>query len=408
MTARSKPRSRRVSFTDRGVKGLRPEAHAVDWIDALTQGLSLRVSSGGAKTWYLLYRFAGKARRKKLGRYPDLTLADARINAREEALRVDRDLADPAAERQADRAAVTPTFTVEDLCELYMTAHAKIHKRTWKDDQWRIDAYVLPAWRSRAVPEVTRADAHALLDKIIAKGTPIQANRVQSLISKLWNFALDREHATVNVCHRMAKRGAEVARETVLTDDELRACQAALDAAPGDAADAIRLRLLTGQRGGEVHTMGWADIDVARALWTIPATRAKNKRAHTVPLSPAALQVIETRLAARVEKEPRVFPGLYHQRDDLRDLAVIHNGAYRWHDLRRTVASRLAGLGFHEDLISRILNHAKRGITATVYNMHAYDGEKRTALTAWADELARIVARRSKARGAVVPLRGRK
>ena len=409
MTSRSEsPRSRRLAFTDRGVKGLRPEGHAVDWFDAGTPGLSLRVSPGGAKAWHVVYKHAGKTRRKKLGRYPALGLADARIAAREDQLRIDRDHADPAAERQAELAAVAPTFTVEDLSKLYITAHAKVHKRTWKDDQWRIDRYVLPAWKGRAVPSVTRSDAHALLDKIVTDGGPIQANRVQSLLSKMWNFAIDREHATINPCYRMAKRAAEHARQTVLTDEELRACWTALEVDPGAAADAVRLRLLTGQRGGEVHDMTWADVDVPRAVWTIPAARAKNGRAHTVPLAPAALAIVETRLAARVEKEPRVFPGLYHQRDDLRDLAAIHNGAYRWHDLRRTVASRLAGLGFHEDLIGRVLNHAKRGITATVYNQHAYDAEKRTALESWARELTRIVTQRSKARAAVVPLRGRK
>ena len=301
VTLRSKPpaappalRSRRLLFTDRGVKGLRPEAQAVDWVDTSTRGLSLRVSTGGAKTWYLLYRHAGKARRKNLGQYPDVMLADARILADEDRLRVKRDYADPAAERQEERAAVEPTFTVADLCALYMTIHAKVHKRTWKDDQWRIDRYVLPEWKGRAVTDITRKDAHALLDKIIADGKPIQANRVQALISKLWNLALDREHAAFNVCHKMPKRGAEVARETVLSDDDLRACWMALTESPSPAADAIRLRLLTGQRGGEIHAMGWAEVDLDRALWTIPAARAKNKRAHTVPLSLEARAILQT------------------------------------------------------------------------------------------------------------------
>ena len=79
-----------------------------------------------------------------------------------------------------------------------------------------------------------------------------------------------------------------------------------------------------------------------------------------------------------------MFPGLYHQRDDLRALAAIHSGAYRWHDLRRTVATRLAALGVAEETIARVLNHAPRGVTATVYNRHQYDAEKRLALDTWA------------------------
>jgi len=402
------PTNRRLAFTDRTAAGLRPAAHAVDWRDTITDGLSLRVSPGGAKTWYVLYKRAGQDRRKKLGRYPELTLANARIAARDDRLRVDRDHADPAAERQEALAALEPTFTVKDLCELYMTVESKPKKSTWKDDQWRVDKYILPPWQARAVKSITREDAHDLLDKIAAAGKGTQANRVQALISSMWNFAMDRSKADLNVCHRMKKRAKERPRERVLADQELRDGWAALEAAPGDASDAIRLRLLTGKRGVEVHTMAWADVDLDKALWMVPAARAKNRQPHSVPLSPAAVTMLERRLEARQGKEARVFPGLYHQRKDLRALAEIHAGAYRWHDLRRTVGSRLAGLGFSEELIGRLLNHAKRGVTATVYNQHAYEAEKRTALEAWARELDRIVTKKPKAPASVVPLRGRK
>ena len=111
---------------------------------------------------------------------------------------------------------------------------------------------------------------------------------------------------------------------------------------------------------------------------------------------PTALALLQARHEARGtdaegKAEPHVFPGLYHQREDLRALGDIHGDAYRWHDLRRTVTTRFAALGFHEDTIGRVLNHAKRGITATVYNQHAYDVEKKTALTAWDTELQRII-----------------
>jgi integrase len=171
----------------------------------------------------------------------------------------------------------------------------------------------------------------------------------------------------------------------------------ALEAQPGDAADAVRLRLLTGQRGGEVHGMAWADVDLQAAVWTLPGRKAKNKRGHRVPLSAPAVALLKARQTRRAEDEARAFPGLYHQRDDLRELATIHAGAYRWHDLRRTVASRLAELGYSEELIGRLLNHAKRGVTATVYNQFAYEDEKRAALDAWARELDRIVTGKAKA-----------
>ncbi|MCC7181164.1 MAG: site-specific integrase [Acidobacteria bacterium] len=425
MTRRKARRTnRRKAFTARSISSLTPEAHAVDWFDVRTPGLALHVSPGGAKSWFLFYKRGRTTRRVKLGTWPALELAKARAAARDERVRIERDDADPAYERKEAR----DVFTVGALCKLFIESYAKTHKRTWKDDQWRIDKYLLPAWKSRPVRDITRQDVHALLDGIAADGKPIQANRTQALISKLWNFAIDRGHVEVNPCHRMAKRAPERVRATVLDDDALRALWAALDAEGGDAAAAVRLRLLTGQRGGEVHTLTWADVDLDGAVWTIPATASKNRRAHRVPLAATALQILKTRhqqvqsalqvsattnlptnevsMSGNLPTGP-VFPGLYHQRKDLRALGAIHGDAYRWHDLRRTVVTRLAALGFGEDLIGRVVNHAKRGVTATVYNQFQYDGEKRTALDSWDAELKRIIENRPKPKARVVPMRGR-
>ncbi|MCC6176091.1 MAG: integrase arm-type DNA-binding domain-containing protein [Chloroflexi bacterium] len=404
VTRRPKRTKRRRTFTARTIAGLKPEAQAVDWFDADTPGLAIHVSPGGAKSWYLFYTKGRTVRRVKLGAWPDVELAKARRLARHQRDRIDTEGADPAHERREARDA----FTVGALAKLFIEQHAKGHKRTWKDDQWRIDRYILPAWKSRPVGDIKRRDVHVVLDEIAADGKPVQANRVQALISKLWNFAIDRGHAEINPCHRMAKRAPERARTTVLSDDAMRALWAALDADPGDASDALRLRVLTGQRGGEVHRMAWADVDIVGAVWTIPAEAAKNRRAHRVPLAGSALELLKARDEVRSKDETHVFPGLYHQRKDLRALGAVHGDAYRWHDLRRTVVTRLAGLGFHEDTIGRVVNHAKRGITATVYNQHAYDSEKRTALEAWDRELQRILREEPRTVAAVLPLIGRR
>jgi integrase len=378
---------RKIGMTARGLVALKPEAGAVDWFDAETKGLALHITPADVRTWYLFYTRGQTVRRLKLGRYShEFGLADARVAARKARAQIDAG-ADPATERRAAR----EVLTVADLCTLYLDKHARPHKKTWQDDAWRLDRYIRPAWGSRAVRELTRADVHALLDKIVADGKPTQANRIKALISKLFNFAVDRGEAAVNPCYRMRPPTAERPRTRVCTDAELQALWRALEAEPGPAADAVRLRLLTGQRGAEVHAMRWADIDRAGKVWTVPAEDAKNNQAHAVPLSLPAAAILTARWEA--ERDPmHVFPGLYHQRKDLRALAAIHNGAYRWHDLRRVVASRLAGLGIAEEVIGRVLNHKKRGITATVYNVHRYDDEKRRALDLWARELARIVS----------------
>ena len=394
-------RNRRVAFTARSIGHMAPETQPVDWFDASTPGLALRVTSGGARTWYAFYRKGQTSRRVKLGAWPALDLSKARTLARQTRVRVETEGADPAHERHAARA----VFTVGDLARLYIETHAKPHKRSWREDDWKLSKYILPAWASRPVAAITRTDVHALLDTIAGDGKPVQANRVKALISMMWNVAVDRGHADTNPCYRMAKPASERARSTVLSDNDLRALWTALDAQPGDPADAIRLRLLTGQRGGDVHRMRWADVDVPAGVWTIPVELAKNGRAHRVSLTTPALAILERRHAARMSGEPRVFPGLSHQRQDLRAFGRdIQQGAYRWHDLRRTVATRLAALGIPEGTISRVLGHAQRGVTAIVYNQHQYDAEKRRALDRWARALRDLVA--PPERGAeIVPLR---
>ena len=94
-----------------------------------------------------------------------------------------------------------------------------------------------------------------------------------------------------------------------------------------------------------------------------------------------------------------MFPMLALTSDDHKALSPIHGGAYEWTDLRRTVATRLAGLGFDETTIGRVLNHAKVTVTARHYNQHAYLDETRTALTAWDDELRRLIANKPRKRG---------
>ena len=102
-----------------------------------------------------------------------------------------------------------------------------------------------------------------------------------------------------------------------------------------------------------------------------------------------------------------MFPALSATSDDHRALSVIHGGAYEWKDLRRTVATRLAGLGFDETTIGRVLNHAKATVTAKHYNQHAYLDEIRRALTAWDTELQRILTKKPKKQAAVLRMRAR-
>ncbi|MEP6918088.1 MAG: site-specific integrase, partial [Acidobacteriota bacterium] len=244
-------------------------------------------------------------------------------------------------------AAPPAVFTFADLAAVYET-FAKGRKKTWKDDVNKTKKYLIPAWGALPVGEITRRHVHELLDTIVAKGMTIGVNRIQAVISRLFTVALDRSLIDAHPAGRMLKRFQEKPSDRVLKDEELRALWAGLDAHPGAAADAMRL--LLGQRGGEVIGMRWDELDLKARTWDLPGARTKNGRPHSVPLGPTAIAILERRRVERAAEQERVFPGLKSDRDDHRALSAIHGGAYTWKDLRRTVSTRLAARGFGEEV----------------------------------------------------------
>jgi integrase len=193
----------------------------------------------------------------------------------------------------------------------------------------------------------------------------------------------------------------------VLSDTELVALWKGLKARPGEASEAMQLRLLLGQRGGETAGMLWNEVDLKAAVWSLPPERTKNRRPHAVALPKTAADILTRRRAKVAKDEPRVFPTLTLQGDEHKALADLHGRAYTWKDLRRTTATRLAGLGFDETTIGRTLNHARASITSKHYNQHEYVEEIRRALTAWDAELQRIIADKPKKRAPVLRMRAR-
>lgn len=404
----------RKNLTDRFVASVRVEDR-VTYFDGKVRGLAFRVSPQGRKTWHFVYRVnKQKPQWLGLGSYPGVSLADARQQAGEHRRAVEVERRDPIAEREAARiAAETPpppapaVFTFANMAALYVT-FAKGKKKTWRDDVQKIEKYLLPAWGAMPLRDITRTHVHELLDTLVTKGLTVGVNRMQSVISRIFTLALDRSLVDAHPVARMIKRFDEPAGERVLTDDEIRALWTGLDQHPGAAADALRLRLVLGQRGQETAGMAWAELDLDARIWEIPGRRTKNGRPHVMPLPSTALEIIERQQAVVPADEPRVFPGLTLQSDQHRALGVLHGGSYEWKDLRRTVGTRLAGLGYDDTTIGRTLNHARYTVTGKVYNKHLYLDEKRAALDAWDRELHRILKNEPKVGAKVLGHRPRR
>jgi hypothetical protein len=259
--------------------------------DAKVSGLELRIHPDGTKTWSLRYRVLGQQRRLKLGVYDRMTLAKARTAANVELRKVDAGT-DPQGERQAAKRAIerAKKDTIAALSESYIERHAKPHKKSWRDDQSMLRNEVLPAWKSRAVSSITRRDCRELIQKIADRPAPVYANRILSLLSRLFRFAVEEEVIQSSPAVHLPKPGAEASSRTdrdtkAYAADEVRTIWAATERLSAPLRAIYRLGLLTGQRPGEITGMQWSELD--GAWWTIPGARTNWRACRRWTQSPA-------------------------------------------------------------------------------------------------------------------------
>jgi integrase len=264
------------------------------------------------------------------------------------------------------------------------------------------EQYLLPKFGKLKARELKRADARAFLDGM-AQSKSVMANRCLAHVRKMYNWALSKDLVEFNPITAIPRPGTEKTRDRVLSADEIKALWMALDKEKPIMAATFRLRLLTAQREGEVHAMRWQDID--GEWWTIPSEFSKNKLSHRVPFSPQALKVLsevkETtdRMDEKMgrERSEWVLPNpadksqhVYSIQKLAQRVRANSKVSYRAHDLRRTAASIMTGMGVPRLVVGKILNHAEPGVTK-VYDRHSYDGEKQEALNAWGARVGSIV-----------------
>ena len=418
-------------LTDAFVRTLAaPLKGRIEVVDMRCAGLMLRVTSNRAKSWSLRFRDpkSRKVTRATIGTYPDVTLEKARERGDE----LRRGIAagiNPVEKKRRERdQAASRTF--QALADRYMTEHARRHKRTADADERVLRLHVLPHWRSRPFDTIGRRDVIELCEGIVEAGKPTQANRVQALISKVFSFAVDADLLPAHPCARLKKRAKETKGTRVLSDEEIGLFWRNIGDAPNSArmGQALRLVLLTGVRVTELAGAEVKEFErlgnVEKAIWTIPGARSKNGKAHLVPLSSAAVAIVldllgQADLRARAGSRSRfLLESPRHSDEPINghslSVAMIRfgnalaeadvasaedrEGAETWtserpsaHDLRRTMATRLSGLGIPAEDVSACLNHVRKGVTATHYDHYDRAREKRRALNFWARTVAEIV-----------------
>ena len=392
-------------LTARAVEATKPDPKKRREVpDGGLPGLYLVVQISGSKGWAVRYRHNGKPRKLTLGKYPLLSLAEARDKARD-VLAAAGAGDDPAAEKRTRRGADTVEALVADFMARYGSK-----KKSGAETQRIFERDVLPVWGDRKAEDITRRDVIDLLDRIVDRGAPYMANRVLAAIRKLYSWAVSRDRLQGSPCAGVKPPMAERARDRILTDDEVRWFWQATGEIGFPFGPLFRLLLLTGQRRDEVGQMRWAELD--GASWSIPGSRTKNGEPQLVHLSDPVLVALASmprikgsRFAFTTNGETAVsgFSRAKARLDNrMAELAGTEVPHWKLHDLRRTASSGMARCGVDLVVAEKALNHisGSLGGIAGVYNRYTYADEMRRAWEAWAALLVEIVGEDG---GAVVP-----
>ncbi len=387
----------RTPLTDVTLRKLPPPtAGSREVWDGRVPGFGVRISAGGTKSFILVYRSAGKPRRLTLGRYPLLTLTEARRAAQEALTKVAKGI-DPAAEKKKKANPANNPLVFETFATEFIEKYARPKNKDWRETHRLLKREFCSHWADRDIRDIAKADVTAVIDGIVARGSAGAANHALAAIRRLFNWAVERGVLDMSPVQGLKPPARTYARDRVLTDDELVAVWHAADCEGYPFGDIVHLLILTGQRRGEVAGMRWCDIDTKAVTWTLPGALNKSGRMHLLPLTDTAVTMVN---ALPRMSETLVFPskttastnpvsGLGKAKARIDGNCGFSD--WRLHDIRRTVATGMARLKVPPHVVEKVLNHSS-GTFAGVYNRFGYIDEMREALEAWDIHLTGLLA----------------
>ncbi|MBB6407641.1 tyrosine-type recombinase/integrase [Mesorhizobium sangaii] len=420
-------------LTAKAVEAAKPDgSKRIEKPDAALPGLYLVIQPSGARSWALRFRRNGKSAKLTIGPVLDRrdddppeslplgqahTLTEARAAARQ-ALQALAEGKDPAGDRKAKLAAAKADpdrDMIKKLGATFIDRYCKPRNRRWQEVERQFTAEINPKWGAKRAQDIKKRDVLDLLDGIVDRGSPVTANRVFATLRKFFGWLVERDVLETSPCIGVKKPTAEQSRDRILTDAEIKLFWKASSSFEYPFGPMWQLLLLTGQRREEVAGMTRKELslDDDKPAWTIPAPRTKNGIPHSVPLPPAAVEIIKA-LPKIKGKDGYCFTttGETHvtgysrskARLDAKMLEILRDGAddpnsiklpgWTLHDLRRTLASGMARLGINLPVIEKVLNHTSGsfGGIVSVYQHHDFADEKRRALNAWGSFIASLVA----------------
>lgn len=287
-----------------------PKGKRFSFKDEKVRGLILRVTDTGAKAFQLYQKHQGRPVRVTLGKFPDMTIE----NARREATKAKGALADGINPNVAKNR-LRKEISLKELFDLYMERYSKIEKKSWVYDQREINKF-LSHWFNRKISDISKYEIKSLHLKMKENNGLYQANRMLERIRSMYNKAIEWGWEGSNPTQGI-KKFKEEARDRYVQPNEMPLLLAALEAEHNEVArDYLYISLFTGARKSNVLQMRWEQVDWHNRTWRIPDS--KNGEPINLPLSDRAIELLDVRLKGS-NACPWVFPSTASKTGHLRD-----------------------------------------------------------------------------------------
>jgi integrase len=435
---------------------LREDGGLIGSVRARVDGISVK--------WDWRYRLEGKVRQTTLGTWPKYSMPEIR-SERKRLADMLSDGKDPANEKQAikldakaeqveaiansrariaEAEATKARLTVKELFEKWEKLTLSARKDKGAEVRRSFEKDVLPAVGDVAAEDLRRVDVARILDGVVSRGARIVARNLLGDIRQMYGFGIARGLLEIDPTSHMKRDdyGRKVERERVLAESELMALTKALpEARMAKTAElAIWVQLATCCRVGELLQAKWADVDMKARTWRIPADVAKNTHEHTIHLSDFALERVKALFAltgAKLNDKGDSVPCAWvmparkgeghvdlksltkqigdRQRGDKEAMSnrsahgkalILAGGKWTPHDLRRTGATMMVGLGVLPEVVERCLNHREQNRVKRIYQRHDYKKEMKAAWQLLGERITALLAVKNAAK--IVALQSQK
>jgi integrase len=411
-----------MALTDRALRNAKPRNTVYRLRDAnsVTKGFGATVAPAGSKTFFLSYTSptSGKRTQVNLGRYPGISLKDARSKAQKyrDSLAIGIDPKTTIADEQKRESEMADRPTVETLFDAYIADLEMDNKRSSPEVRRIFNKHIKEFIGCAIAAEVTTDDILDVLTPIVQRGSLVHADNVRAYLRAAFEFGLLAATTTrwrgriprFGLSHnpvastKKAVRRKPVGQRALSTDEVVEVWRG-----KGISLSSIltlKLLIATGQRVEEVLQANWREFNLEEKLWTIPAERRKNRHdvtePHIVPLTDFHIEILKQVREAtghpdwlfphKNREQPRKADALYQATRRFNRRNGIESFAPR--DCRRTFKTLAGSIGIDLELRNRLQGHAMTDVGSINYDRWTYLPEKRKAMETWTDWLSKLVS----------------